>query len=48
MSTMQELAEGVSEAPGRVGSLGGAARMLAPRWAVILIAAISIPLVAGA
>ena len=48
MSVTQELRDGVSEAPRRVSNIGEAARMLAPRWAVILIASISICLVSGA
>ena len=48
MSATQELTESVSEAPRRVSNIGEAARMLAPRWAVILIASISICLVSAA
>ena len=48
MSVTQELRDSVSEAPRRVSNIGEAARMLAPRWAVILIASISICLVSGA
>ena len=48
MSATQELTDSVSEAPRRVSNIGEAARMLAPRWAVILIASLSISLVAGA